>query len=243
MNGRAGCRLARSRPRCASSPRRCGRPRPRAADHLLQRAERLVQRRETAFERETGIKVTLTQKGSGETIAQIRAEAANPRGDVWWGGTGDPHLAGGRGRPHDTYRSPLLDELHPWARSSGSSRRTEDVGIYAGVLGFTYNTELLAKKKLAGRMLERPRQAEVQGRGPDLQPGLLRHRLYGDGDAGPGDGRGPGLRLSQEAACRNVNQYTRSGPAPARNAARGETDDRHHVPARCGRRGDRRDSR
>src|SRR5258708_37432498 len=46
----------------------------------------------TAFERETGIKVSMTRKSSGEFYAQIKAEAANPRGDIWWGGTGDPHL-------------------------------------------------------------------------------------------------------------------------------------------------------
>jgi iron(III) transport system substrate-binding protein len=44
------------------------------------------------FERKTGVKVTMANKGSGETFAQIRAEATNPKGDAWWGGTGDPHL-------------------------------------------------------------------------------------------------------------------------------------------------------
>jgi iron(III) transport system substrate-binding protein len=34
----------------------------------------------TGFERDTGIKVNMTQKGSGETLAQIRAEAQNPKG-------------------------------------------------------------------------------------------------------------------------------------------------------------------
>jgi iron(III) transport system substrate-binding protein len=37
-----------------------------------------------AFEKATGIKVLMTRKSSGETYAQIKAEAANPRGDVWW---------------------------------------------------------------------------------------------------------------------------------------------------------------
>src|SRR5213079_3147102 len=32
----------------------------------------------TAFERETGIKVAMTRKSSGEIYAQIKAEAANP---------------------------------------------------------------------------------------------------------------------------------------------------------------------
>ena len=45
-----------------------------------------------AFEKATGIKVLMTRKSSGEFYAQIKAESANPKGDVWWGGTGDPHL-------------------------------------------------------------------------------------------------------------------------------------------------------
>ena len=45
------------------------------------------------FQRQTGIRAALTLKGSGETFAQVSAEAANPKGDVWFGGTGDPHLA------------------------------------------------------------------------------------------------------------------------------------------------------
>jgi len=54
-----------------------------------------------AFEKATGIKVLMTRKSSGEFYAQIKAEAANPRGDIWWGGTGDPHLQAAR-RPDRT---------------------------------------------------------------------------------------------------------------------------------------------
>ncbi|MEK9918994.1 MAG: hypothetical protein VW496_06340, partial [Pelagibacteraceae bacterium] len=41
------------------------------------------------FTKETGIDVAMTRKSSGETYAQIKAEASNPKGDVWFGGTGD----------------------------------------------------------------------------------------------------------------------------------------------------------
>ena len=44
------------------------------------------------FEAETGITVDMTRKSSGEIYAQVKAEAENPKGDVWWAGTGDPHL-------------------------------------------------------------------------------------------------------------------------------------------------------
>ena len=38
------------------------------------------------------INVAMIRKSSGEAYAQLRAESRNPRLDVWWGGTGDPHL-------------------------------------------------------------------------------------------------------------------------------------------------------
>lgn len=37
----------------------------------------------TAFERKSGIKVAMTRKSSGEAFAQIKAEAANPKADIW----------------------------------------------------------------------------------------------------------------------------------------------------------------
>lgn len=46
----------------------------------------------TEFEKKTGIQVDMTRKSAGETYAQLKAESSNPKGDVWWGGTGDPHL-------------------------------------------------------------------------------------------------------------------------------------------------------
>ena len=45
-----------------------------------------------AFEKDTGIKVSFTQKSAGEAMAQIAAEKSNPKIDLWYTGTGDPHL-------------------------------------------------------------------------------------------------------------------------------------------------------
>src|SRR5215813_5611718 len=69
----------------------------------------------TAFERKTGIKVAMTRKSSGELYAQIKAEAANPRGDMWWGGTGDPHLQAAEEGLTLEYSSPMMSQLHDWA--------------------------------------------------------------------------------------------------------------------------------
>ena len=69
----------------------------------------------TNFQRDTGIRVNMTQRGSGESLAAIRAEAQNPRADVWFGGTGDPHLAAAEENLTQTYESAINGELQPWA--------------------------------------------------------------------------------------------------------------------------------
>src|SRR6476646_6917399 len=92
----------------------------------------------TAFERETGIKVSMTRKSSGEFYAQLKAEASNPRGDVWWGGTGDPHLQAAEEGLTLEYESPLNKELQDWALNQWKAAKQRSIGIYAGALGFGY---------------------------------------------------------------------------------------------------------
>ncbi len=60
------------------------------------------------FQKATGITVAMTRKSSGETFAQINAERKNPKGDVWWGGTGDPHLQAAEEGLTVEYKSPML---------------------------------------------------------------------------------------------------------------------------------------
>src|SRR5438046_6075847 len=68
-----------------------------------------------AFEKATGIKVLMTRNSSGEYYAQVKAEAANPRGDIWWDGTGDPHLQAAEDGLTEPYKSPRLADLQDWA--------------------------------------------------------------------------------------------------------------------------------
>jgi iron(III) transport system substrate-binding protein len=102
----------------------------------------------TVYSRTTGTKVNMSMKGSGEALAQLIAEKDNPKTDIWFGGTGDPHLQAAEQGLTLEYKSPLLPQLHPWAQQAGRrTRKYRTVGIYLGPLGFGYNTELLAKKK------------------------------------------------------------------------------------------------
>jgi iron(III) transport system substrate-binding protein len=175
------------------------------------------------FQRQTGIRVALTLKGSGETLAQVTAEAANPKGDVWFGGTGDPHLAAAEQNLTLAYKSPNLDKLHDWARRQAEQSGFKTVGIYAGALGFGYNPELLQKKKLAAptcwKDLVKPDyKDEIQIANPNSSGTAYTAvativQLFGEDEA---------FRYLRQIH-RNINQYTRSGVGPIKAVARGET--------------------
>ena len=106
------------------------------------------QQAKTEFEKKTGIQVDMTRKSSGETYAQLKAESSNPKGDIWWGGTGDPHLQAAEEGLTEAYASPRRNELHDWANSQAVASKVRTVGIYSGALGFGYNTDLLKKQGL-----------------------------------------------------------------------------------------------
>jgi iron(III) transport system substrate-binding protein len=177
----------------------------------------------TAFQAETGISVAMTRKSSGETYAQIKAEADNPRGDVWWGGTGDPHLVAAEEGLTEAYDSPMLGELHDWAISQYEASEGRTVGIYAGALGFGYNTELLAEKGLEppacwADLIKPEFKGEIQIANPNSSGTAYTAlatfvQLMGEEDAFE----------YLKALHANVNQYTKSGSAPIKAAAMGET--------------------
>jgi iron(III) transport system substrate-binding protein len=177
----------------------------------------------TEFQKETGIKVGLTLKGSGESIAQLAAEKANPKLDVWFGGTGDPHLQAAEQDLTLAYKSPRIGELQPWARKQAEQSGFRTVGIYLGALGFGYNTELLAKKKVAApacwKDLIKPEFAnEVQMANPNASGTAYTAiatlvQIMGEDEA----------FKYLKALHRNINNYPRSGVGPIKAVARGET--------------------
>ena len=177
----------------------------------------------TVYARTTGTKVNVSMKGSGEALAQLIAEKENPKTDVWFGGTGDPHLQAAEQGLSLEYKSPSLSQLYPWAQQQAQQAGFKTVGIYSGPLGFGYNPELLAKKKLAV---------------PKSWADLLKPDYKGDIQvANPGSS---GTAYTMVATLvqlmgedkafeylkglhRNVSQYTRSGTGPIKAVARGET--------------------
>jgi len=100
------------------------------------------------FEKATGVKVAVVQKATGEMLAQVKAEKANPKGDVWWAGAADSYLQAAEEGLLETYQSPNLSQLHDWARRISEISRYQVAGVYGGILSLGYNTELQEKKKL-----------------------------------------------------------------------------------------------
>ena len=74
----------------------------------------------TVYAKTTGVKVNMMAKGSGETLAQLNAEKANPKTDIWFSGTCDPHLQAAEQGLTVEYKSPQLVSLDPLAQKQAA---------------------------------------------------------------------------------------------------------------------------
>ena len=174
------------------------------------------------FSRATGLRVLQTRKPTGEALAQLRAEAANPKTDLWWGGTGDPYYQAAEVGLLEPYRPAYLGDLHGWAVRQYAMSQNQVGGFYTSAIGFGWNEEVLKKKKLPA---------------PKCWKDLLDARYKGEIETSHPASSGTAYTIlaglvqlmGEDAAFdymkklhRNVTQYTRSGTAQARNVARGE---------------------
>ncbi len=175
-----------------------------------------------SFEAATGIDVNMTRKSSGETFAQVKAESSNPKGDVWWGGTGDPHLQAAEEGLTEVYMSSMRDQLHDWAISQAESAGNRTIGIYSGALGYGYNTELLSDNNLPEPscwkdLLKADYKGHVQMANPNSSGTAYTTlasmvQIFGEDQ---------GFEFMKGLHA-NINQYTKSGSAPIKAAGRGE---------------------
>ncbi|MEO7336606.1 MAG: ABC transporter substrate-binding protein [Caldimonas sp.] len=174
------------------------------------------------FQAKTGIKVLQVRKATGEALAQLRAEAGNPKTDLWWGGTGDPFLQAAEVGLLDPYRPAYLNDLHGWAVRQYAMSGNLVGGFYTSAIGFGWNEDVLKGKNLPvpkcwADLVDPKYKGEIETSHP--------------GSSGTGYTILAGLvqMMGEDAAFdylkrlhRNVTQYTRSGTAQAKSVAKGE---------------------
>lgn len=175
------------------------------------------------FEATTGMKAAISRKTDGEVLAQIKAEAGNPRFDVWHSAGPDVATIAMKDGFLDSYKSPKLAELYDWAVKAAAATNYTLTPIYTGVIGFGYNTELLAKKNMPepkcwADLTNPAYKNEIQMADPSTSGTAYTMvttilQIMGDDK---------GFAYLKELH-KNINQYTRSGTAGIRAAGRGET--------------------
>lgn len=171
------------------------------------------------FPKATGIAMDYVRLSSGEAFARLRAEGANPSFDVWFGGTGDPHIEANELGLTEFYRPKAWNDLREQFREAVGGKY---IPLYAGILGWALNTTLLKEKGIpvptTWKDLADPRYRGLiaypnpgtSGTGYTMLATLV--QLYGEEAA---------FTLLKQIH-RNVQQYTRSGAAPGQLTGRGE---------------------
>ncbi len=170
-----------------------------------------------AFKAATGIDLEFIRVSSNDALARIRAEAASPIFDVWFGGTGDPHLI--------AFREGLTEFYEPTVWGEIIQDLKDQVGgtyipLYAGALGFVVNEGVLEGKPMpAGwRDLTDPMykgliaMSDPNSSGTAYTVIATLVQLFGEEEA---------FEILA-GMHQNMNQYTSSGSGPGQLAGRGE---------------------
>jgi iron(III) transport system substrate-binding protein len=156
----------------------------------------------TVYARTTGVKVNVSLKGSGEALAQIIAEKDNPKTDIWFGGTGDPHLQAAEQGLTLEYRSPSLVQLHEWVQQQAKQSGYKTLAVprtWADLTKPEYKGDVQVANPASSGTAYTMIATLVQLMGEEKAFDYLK-------------------RLHQ-----NVSAYSRSGTGPIKAVARGET--------------------
>jgi iron(III) transport system substrate-binding protein len=171
------------------------------------------------FPRATGMQLDFVRLSSGEALARLRAEKANPVFDVWFGGTGDPHFVANEEGLTEFYRPKAWDDVRPALRDAVLNKY---IPLYAGVLGWAVNGRLLREKNIpepkTWEDLADPRlrglvatpNPNTSGTAYTMIATIV--QIYGEAKA---------FDLLKRMH-KNIAQYTQAGAAPGVLAGRGE---------------------
>jgi iron(III) transport system substrate-binding protein len=167
------------------------------------------------------ITVNFVRMSSGEALARLRSEAENPQFDIWWGGPVDGFVAAANDGLLEAYDSPNLANLRDQTLYKDAENRW--AGVYVGTLGFATNKNWLAdnpgvtaptswadllKPEFKGQIMV----AHPSSSGTSFTALCTILQLMGEEE---------GWKYIQDYAGQ-VNQFTKSGAAPAKFVGQGE---------------------
>ena len=170
------------------------------------------------FQKETGIKVEAVRMSSGETIGRIKAEKANPKASIWFGGPADGQIQAKADGLLEKYVSPNAAKIPDKFKDKDGYW----TGVYVGYLGFASNSKLLKEKGVeAPKSWQDLLKPEFKGQIISANPGssgtaytmlatLVQLKVEKDG-----------LAYMKELN-KQMKNYQKSGTAPARLAGQGE---------------------
>lgn len=194
-----------------------GSPEPRAIQALVE-----------TFEHRSGIKVNWVRLSTGETLTRLRAEKDAPWGDVWWGGTLDPHAIAAFEGLTEPYCPSGYHQIDP--RFRDALGECQVIGVYVGILGFAVNTTMLQEKGLPiptgwEDLLDPDYKGLIGMANPNTSGTaltILLTQVFRKGEEN-------GQKIDEDEAIeymkklhQNVAEYTKSGTAPGRMAGEGE---------------------
>lgn len=173
----------------------------------------------SAYQKATGESVQYVRLSTGEAATRIEAEKNNPQASLWLGGVGLGHIQLKERGLTEAYVSPAVQSIPQEFKDSEAYWS----GIYLGVIAFVSNEAELKRRSLTAPktwndLLSTQYQKQIQlphpgtsGTSYNVLTALI--QMWGEEKAFE----------YFEKLHPNVSQYTRSGAAPANNAALGET--------------------
>lgn len=167
------------------------------------------------------ITVNFVRLSSGEALARLRSEKDNPQFDIWWGGPVDGFVAATNDGLLEPYDSPNMANLRDQKLYKDANNNW--AGVYVGTLGFATNKNWLAenpgvtaptswadllKPEYKGQIMV----AHPSSSGTSYTALCTILQLMGDEK---------GWQYIKDYAGQ-VNQFTKSGAAPAKFVGQGE---------------------
>ena len=171
------------------------------------------------FEKATGIHVDFVRMSAGEALGRIRAEKANPKASVWYGGSADSFITAKGEGLLEAYVSPSAAKIAPNFKDAEGYW----TGLTVGYLGFICDKRWFE---------DHPGVAYPESWDDLLKPEFKGQIIVSNpGSASTGylllstmvqmRGEKEGIQY-MKALNGQVKQYTKSGEAPSRSAALGE---------------------